>query len=135
MATKRQVTKANFAALLIEGLKEAVAVQRGELDPARVHVRVLSQRDVEVVPPEMYDAERIQLIRERLQVSQAVFAKILNASPAAVRAWEQGARDPDGTSLRLLEVAERYPEAVLGTVRPSGGTSKKGQQGKPGATR
>lgn len=32
---------------------------------------------------------------------------------AAVRSWEQGVRTPDGASSRLLDIAERHPEALL----------------------
>ena len=43
-----------------------------------------------------------------------------NASNADVRtwAWEQGKREPDGPTLRLLEVAEQHPEVLLERVRP-----------------
>jgi hypothetical protein len=42
-------------------------------------------------------------------VSQQVFADLLNASASAVRAWEQGAREPDGPTRRLLQIIERDP--------------------------
>ena len=43
-------------------------------------------------------------------MSQQVFAELLNASASAVRTWEQGAREPDGPTRRLLEVAEHHPD-------------------------
>jgi hypothetical protein len=38
-------------------------------------------------------------------------------SPDTIRAWEQGKREPDGPTLRLLEVAEQHPEVFLDKVR------------------
>ena len=65
--------------------------------------------------PPAYDAGRVKRVRERLNMSQAIFARSLNASDATVRAWEQGKRLPDGPSRRLLELAEKQP-AVFETV-------------------
>jgi len=52
-------------------------------------------------------------LRARLRLSQPVFARALNVSPETIRAWEQGKRRPDGAALRLLQVAERHPEAIV----------------------
>jgi putative transcriptional regulator len=68
---------------------------------------------VAVNPPCSYRAPEVLAIRRRLGLSQTVFATTLNVSPATVRAWEQGARVPDGASLRLLEIAERHPDILL----------------------
>ena len=53
-----------------------------------------------------------------MALSQPIFAAALNVSPETVRAWEQGKREPDGPTLRLLEVAEQHPEVLLKRVRP-----------------
>jgi putative transcriptional regulator len=52
-----------------------------------------------------------------MELSQPVFAAALNVSPETIRAWEQGKREPDGPTLRLLEVAEQHPEVFLGKIR------------------
>ncbi|MGI9180750.1 MAG: helix-turn-helix domain-containing protein [Longimicrobiaceae bacterium] len=59
-------------------------------------------------------------MRNKLGASQPVFAGMLNVSPSTVRAWERGAREPDGPTLRLLEVAEKHPEVLTGRVRGTG---------------
>jgi hypothetical protein len=41
---------------------------------------------------------------------------MLNVSASTVRAWEQGAREPDGPTRRLLQVAELHPEALTDAV-------------------
>lgn len=63
--------------------------------------------------PAVPDAAHIRQIRQRLDLSQQAFADLLNVSVAAVRSWEQGVRTPDGASIRLLDIAERHPEALL----------------------
>jgi putative transcriptional regulator len=72
----------------------------------------LERRLVRVAPPP-YDAARIRAIRRVLNVSQGVFAALLNVGLTTVQSWEQGKRVPDGASLRLLEIAERNPEMIV----------------------
>ena len=56
-------------------------------------------------------------MRARLALSQPLFAAALNVSAQTVKAWERGARVPDGPTRRLLELAEEHPEAFLVKVR------------------
>lgn len=61
-----------------------------------------------------YDAAKIKALRERLQLSQAVLALVLNTSASTVRKWEAGDKRPSGPSQRLLGLIERKGlEAVL----------------------
>ncbi len=68
---------------------------------------------VTVERPPTFNANRIREIRRSLDVSQRVFADMLNVSLSTVRSWEQGARTPDGAAMRLLSIAERHPEIIL----------------------
>lgn len=53
-------------------------------------------------------------LRERLQLSQAVLASVLNISVSTVRKWEVGDKRPSGPSQKLLGIIERKVlEAVL----------------------
>lgn len=118
MATHEiEVTEESFGDLLIEALTEARAVARGEAEPARRVRRPMTARTAAVQPPRDYDAGKIQEIRERMGLSQAVFARVLNASSDTVKAWEQGKRQPDGMALTLLEIAERHPKVLMERVR------------------
>jgi putative transcriptional regulator len=112
-----EVTNENFGELLIRGLEEARAIRRGESEPARRVRRTVTVQDADVEPPRHYKGAGIQQIRERMGLSQTVFARVLNASPDTVKAWEQGKRKPDGMALALLEVADTHPEALLERVR------------------
>jgi putative transcriptional regulator len=111
-----KVTNENFGALLIEAAKEALAIDRGEAEAARRVRRVATVRDARVEPPPAYDAQGVQVVREKMGLSQAVFAKVLNSSPETVKAWEQGKRVPDGMALALLHVADEHPQALLSRV-------------------
>ena len=65
-----------------------------------------------IVPPVEMDSEHIKEIREKIHLSQAVFAKLLNVSPSAIKQWEQGKRNPTGATKVLLEVLERKPHIL-----------------------
>ena len=58
-------------------------------------------------------------MRERLGLSQAVFADLLGASASTVRAWQRGAREPSDMVRRLLALAERQPEVFEDVLVPS----------------
>jgi putative transcriptional regulator len=47
---------------------------------------------------------QIQALREREDVSQAVFASFLNVRPGLVSQWERGEKKPSGPSLKLLSL-------------------------------
>lgn len=54
-----------------------------------------------------YSAGDIKAIRERNRVSQGVFAAYLNVGKTTVSQWEQGAKHPRGSSLKLLNIVDR----------------------------
>jgi putative transcriptional regulator len=112
--TKAQ-NKSAFGQRLIDSAREAVAIERGEKPAARVTRYTAAEARVEAPP--RYVPQRIREIRDHMALSQPVFAAALNVSPETVRAWEQGKREPDGPTLRLLEVAEQHPEVLLQSVR------------------
>ncbi|MGQ0814576.1 MAG: helix-turn-helix domain-containing protein [Gemmatimonadota bacterium] len=113
MGDRVGVTSDNFGELLIQGLKEAIAIERGERKAARVSRRKFTARSAAAKAPPRYSKTRIIRLRRRYGVSQAVFAGMLNVSRSTVCAWEQGHNEPDGATRRLLEVAERHPEVLL----------------------
>ena len=50
----------------------------------------------------------------RLNVSQPVFAGLLYVAKDTAAKWEQGIRKPSGSALRLLEIAEKQLEVLVG---------------------
>jgi DNA-binding transcriptional regulator YiaG len=64
-------------------------------------------------PPKALTPGQIRAIRQSFNVSQAGFARIINVSVNAVESWEQGVRRQREATLKLLAVAEKYPEVLL----------------------
>jgi putative transcriptional regulator len=91
-----------FGRELIASIQEAVAIVRGEAEPARVHL-----------PPGAVD---VRAIRTRLGLSRPAFAERFGLAVAAVRDWEQGLRRPDPAARVLLLVISRSPEVVAEAV-------------------
>lgn len=84
---------------LLESVKEAVAIKRGRLKPAR-KFRIEAGSDV-------------ASLRTKLGLSQAKFAALLSISEDTLQNWEQGRRKPTGPAKVLLRVAALHPEALL----------------------
>jgi putative transcriptional regulator len=108
----KERTAKDYEAMLVESTRQALAIARRTIAPARITVR-----EAVVAPPPPFGAKRIQRARAKLGFSQAVFAHALNVSPATVRAWEQGSREPDGAAVRLLEITDQYPRLLASKVR------------------
>lgn len=71
----------------------------------QVTMREFDQLCLKSVPP-LRPAE-IKRIRESANVSQAVFAAILNTSKSSVQKWEIGQKRPTGTALKLLHLVQK----------------------------
>lgn len=84
---------------LLASVKQAKAIEKGELKPAR-EFRVNSKQD-------------IIKVRSRLGLSQSKFAAALGISTATLQNWEQGRRSPTGPAKKLIKIAMRHPEVLL----------------------
>jgi putative transcriptional regulator len=60
-----------------------------------------------IATPAPMAPEDIQRLRQRLRVSQPVFARYLNTTESTVAKWESGAKRPSGMALELLHVARK----------------------------
>lgn len=69
--------------------------------------RRFETREIAVPTVPEYDADAIKALRERLHISQAMLATILNTSLSTVKQWEIGIKRPGGTSAKLLDILER----------------------------
>ena len=89
-------------------LEEMQETLRGLHDAGLINKRRLGEfealfhLDVHEMPP-----RKIKSLREKIQVSQAVFAAVLNTSLSTVQKWEIGDKKPSGPSLKLLNLIER----------------------------
>ena len=55
----------------------------------------------------------IKALREKLNVSQPVFAHYLNTSVSTIQKWESGVKRPGGMSLKLLSIVQKHGLKVL----------------------
>lgn len=81
---------------IIEGLKQAVDYEKGKKAKG---VRV---RKYAVEPLPKYKGQDVKKIRQKLGLSQSMFAKVLGVSIKTVEAWEAGTNQPMGPAQRLL---------------------------------
>ncbi len=68
-----------------------------------VHVRQLP------TPPD-FSGEQIKAIRNKLAVTQLVFAQIMAASPRTIEAWETNRSKPNGPARRLMQLLQQDPQ-------------------------
>ena len=86
---------------LVASIEEAGAILRGEVAPSRsFHL----------------DNMDVKKIRQKFDVNQKEFARMLNISVKTLQNWEQGRREPTGPAKILLLIADQHPDAVLQTV-------------------
>jgi putative transcriptional regulator len=87
---------------LLKAADEALAIARGEIVAPRVFV----PGDVDV-----------KKIREKLGLTQEVFAQKFGLSLFTVRQWEQNRRVPEGPTRMFLMIIEAEPETTARSVR------------------
>jgi putative transcriptional regulator len=83
---------------IAEGLREALAITRGELKPARLYV-----------PPEL----DVKAIRAKTGLSQEVFAYSFGFTVEQIRSWEQKRARPLGGVRAYLMMIESDPKEVM----------------------
>jgi putative transcriptional regulator len=91
------------------GLKEAIAISRGEAKPAKLYV-----------PPEI----DVRAIRSKLDLSQDDFASQFGFTVHQIRQWEQGRSRPLGAVRAYLMIINRNPKRVLEMLRAAAATKK-----------
>jgi putative transcriptional regulator len=93
-----------------EGMRGVGLLDRESYE--KITMRHLGSKNMPKVSP--ITAEQIRAIRERANMSQAVFARHLNLTVGYVSQLERGAKRPSGAALALLNVIKRKGiEAIL----------------------
>ena len=73
-------------------------------------------RQVKVTAPRDYSAIAVRGLREKMGVSQGVFAQLVGVSPETVENWEQGLIAPRPIARRLLDVIAANPAGYRATL-------------------
>lgn len=87
-------------------MSEAFAILSGALDEAIKDTKTKKLkrtiRSIEIEPVGVYSSVQVKNIREKIGLTQKLFAKYLGVSTKTVEAWEAGRNKPSGPSNRLL---------------------------------
>jgi putative transcriptional regulator len=74
----------------------------------------------QIFEPKKITAAQIKALREKLKMSQPVFAELLNVSDKTVKAWEQNINLPSGIALRMLELIRKDPSNFMEKAEETG---------------
>lgn len=98
-----------------KSILEVVHESAQDLHAAGVmNTTTLREFDALCLPPiKEFSAEQIKRLRAKNKASQGVFAAYLNTSKSTVQKWEQGAKKPNGPSLKLLNLVANKGLEVL----------------------
>ena len=102
----RKPTKENLGDLLVQSLAEIRDGLRGQAGK-------LTMKTLEIPDPPRFDAAAIHQLRDRLGLSQGLFAKLIGVSRKLIEAWEAGTRTPSPMGCRLLDAVARHPALFL----------------------
>ncbi len=102
--------KRNVFAELSEGFEALKAKRHGKVT-LRSHV-------VTTKPAPAVSAKDVVAVREKLNLSRAVFARYLRTNERTLENWEQGRAKPNAQAALLIRLVAKYPDTVdrLGAV-------------------
>ena len=98
------MTKRNFFNEMNEGFEH--------LKNARLEKVTLRTFEVDFNPAPTIDAKTVIAIRERLNLSQSVFANYLRTNLRTLENWEQGRAKPNAQAALLIHLVDRFPDTV-----------------------
>lgn len=98
------MSKRDIFAELLEGFDDLAAERQGKI--------TLRTHKVEQPALEPATGEEIATLRERLNMSQPVFAHVLRAAPATLKNWEQNRSRPNDQATLLIRLLARHPETL-----------------------
>ncbi|TDB54273.1 helix-turn-helix domain-containing protein [Photorhabdus khanii] len=89
---------------LNEGIKAWQEANEGKRT-LKTHKKAL-KNDVSINPSEL------KSIRNKLNISQAVFAQYLHTGETTYQNWEQGRAKPNKQAMLLIKMVDRHPQAL-----------------------
>jgi DNA-binding transcriptional regulator YiaG len=99
---------------IVASLIEAIEVEKSGIPiESRFTVRTVRLPD----QPKAYTAIAVRATRDKIGVSQTIFAHLIGVSPMLIRAWEQGQRKLAMWARRLLDEVNRDPGHWRGMFR------------------
>ena len=93
---------------LFSELKEGFQALQGEQESKIT----LKQYAIEKpVTPQLTSHELVEL-RDKLNISQAVFASYLRINKRTLENWEQGRAKPNAQAATLIKMVQKYPDTI-----------------------
>jgi putative transcriptional regulator len=89
---------------LTEGF-DSLGVQREGKRTLRTHI-------VESNPSPGVTAAEVAALRDRMNLSRAVFAQYLRTNVRTLENWEQGRAKPNAQAALLIRMVQQYPDTV-----------------------
>src|SRR5437016_458465 len=89
---------------LLQSVREGGAILRGESKASR---RIVMR------------SPKVKSIRERTNLSQAEFARLIGVSVKTLQNWEQDRRRPTGPAVALLRIIAREPKLAVEAIQPA----------------
>lgn len=89
---------------IISSLEEAIKYEKGEA------VKGAKSHSLTVAPLPNYNGKEIKDIRNKLGLTQSIFAHVFGISKKTVEAWESGRNHPAGPAQRILSILEKDKE-------------------------
>ena len=89
---------------VLEGLHEAKAHKQGKI--------TLRTHKVESKPLPEVTGETVRAVRERFEMSRAVFAHLLRVPTRTLEGWEQGKSSPTPSASALILLVQKHPDTI-----------------------
>ncbi|KAA5931680.1 helix-turn-helix domain-containing protein [Pantoea sp. Bo_2] len=98
------MTERDIFSELMTGMQELKDHQEGKIT-LKSH-KVTKRAPMTIAPQELRD------VREKLNLSQAVFAHYLHTGETTYQNWEQGRARPNAQAVLLIRMVQQNPEAL-----------------------
>ena len=98
------MTERDIFSELMTGMQELKDHQEGKITLRRY--KVTKRAPVTIAPQELRD------VREKLNLSQAVFAHYLHTGETTYQNWEQGRARPSAQAVLLIRMVQQNPEML-----------------------
>ena len=96
-----------IADMIVDGLEDFATSLKEGVDIAQAYNCHKVLLELEPTP---YDPDVVRRTRQVLRASQAIFAQFLGVSVQAVRAWEQGSKEPSDIACRFMDEIRSNPD-------------------------
>ena len=87
---------------LVQSLKEAKDIAKGKAKPSRTF---------------RLEAPNVKALREKIGLTQAEFARLMQVSIKTLQNWEQHRRAPTGPAAALLKIVSSAPDVAMAALR------------------